>query len=165
VLALPAKRTLERPARETMSAPLPRYEPVATPRRVFGVYIDPVALRRLGAVGAAAHVDDVALTVIGFGGAKDYAVTPFAPRTLRSGFRKPVIPAEANVELDGRVAGPRALQATLSGMQRIRAAMCPEQPSRGQAHRGPAGGFLNLDVQRDPPVAGQLRRIIKAGGG
>ncbi|HEX5620771.1 MAG TPA: hypothetical protein VFX51_20285, partial [Solirubrobacteraceae bacterium] len=41
VLAIPAKRTLERPARETTSAPLPRYEPAPTPRRVFGVYVDP----------------------------------------------------------------------------------------------------------------------------
>jgi mannan endo-1,4-beta-mannosidase len=322
VLAIPAKRTLERPARETTNAPLPRYDPAPTPRRVFGVYVDPWHVddwaRAVGAapqavakfeafsrnrtidayaaesqrqgirrmlvswepwtpvpadlgIGAQArpqpgfrnidiargaqdryimryarsvarfrgtvwlryahemngywypwsrdarayrwawrrivrlfraagarnvrfvwsvnanlyeaervwianarrywpgsrYVDDVASTVIDFGGEKDYAVTRFAPRlrTLHREFRKPVLLAETNVEYDGRVAWLRALRATLAGMPWIRAVMWSQLPSRGQAHRGPAGGFLNWDVQRDPPAAAQLRRIIKTGGG
>ena len=46
VLALPAKRTLDRGAQAeaaaaAASAPLARYEPAADPRRVFGAYVDP----------------------------------------------------------------------------------------------------------------------------
>src|SRR5919106_933121 len=46
LLALPAKRTLDRGAQAeaaaaAASAPLARYEPAADPRRVFGAYVDP----------------------------------------------------------------------------------------------------------------------------
>ena len=63
VLALPAKRALERgsQARAVAAAVVPRYEPAAHPRRVFGVYVDPW------------HVDDWALAI----GAAPQAIAKF----------------------------------------------------------------------------------------
>jgi mannan endo-1,4-beta-mannosidase len=113
------------------------------------------------------YVDDVGSTMIDFGGEKDYPVARFVPRllALREEFRKPVVLAETNTEYDGRVAWLRDLRAALADMPWIRAVVWSQLPSRGQAHRGPAGGFMNWDVQRDPRAAAELRRIIAAGGG
>jgi mannan endo-1,4-beta-mannosidase len=112
-------------------------------------------------------VDDVGVTVIDFGGEKDYAVARFAPRlrTLRATFRKPVVLAETNTEYDGRVAWLRDLRTMLAGMPWIRAVMWSQLPSRGKAHRTGATGLVDWDVQRDPPAAAQLRGLIGSGIG
>jgi mannan endo-1,4-beta-mannosidase len=111
------------------------------------------------------YVDDVGVTVIDFGGEKEYSVARFAPRLreLRATFGKPLVLAETNTEFDGRVAWLRDLRAMLVGMPWIRAVMWSQLPSRGKAHRTGATGVVDWDVQRDPPAATQLRRIIRAG--
>jgi mannan endo-1,4-beta-mannosidase len=111
------------------------------------------------------YVDDVGVTVIDFGGEKDYSVGRFVPRlrTLRATFGKPLVLAETNTEYDGRVAWLRHLRAMLGRMPWIRAVFWSQLPSRGKAHRAGATGLVDWDVQRDPPAAAELRRIIEAG--
>jgi mannan endo-1,4-beta-mannosidase len=111
------------------------------------------------------YVDDVGATVIDFGGEKDYPVARFAPRlrALRATFGKPVVLAETNTEYDGRVAWLSGLRATLARMPWIRAVFWSQLPSRGKAHRAGSTGLVDWDVQRDPPAAMQLRRLIQAG--
>jgi mannan endo-1,4-beta-mannosidase len=113
------------------------------------------------------YVDAVGVTVIDFGGEKDYAVARFAPRlrALRAAFGKPLVLAETNTEYDGRVAWLHDLRAMLARMPWIRAVMWSQLPSRGKAHRAGATGVVDWDVQRDPAGAAQLRRIIEAGVG
>jgi hypothetical protein len=112
-------------------------------------------------------VDAVGSTMIDFGGDKDYTVARFAPRlrTLHREFGKPIVLAETNTEYDGRVAWLRDLRTMLRGMPWIRAVMWSQLPSRGKAHRAGAGGIVDWDVQRDPPAAAELRRIIGDGVG
>jgi glycosyl hydrolase family 26 len=111
------------------------------------------------------YVDAVGSTMIDFGGDKNYTVARFAPRmrALREAFRKPLVLAETNTEFDGRVEWLRDLREMLRTMPWIRAVMWSQLPSRGKAHRGAAGGIVDWDVQRDPPAASQLRRIIADG--
>jgi glycosyl hydrolase family 26 len=113
------------------------------------------------------YVDDVAATVIDFGGDKDYAAARFAPRlrALHREFGKPLVLAETNTDWDGRVEWLRELRTMLAGMPWVRAVMWSQLPSRGQAHRAGTSGLLNWDVQRDPPSAAELRGLIEDGGG
>ena len=115
----------------------------------------------------ARYVDDVGVTVIDFGGDKDYPAPRFAPRlrALRRAFRKPLVLAETNTDWSGRVGWLRDLRALLAGMPWVRAVMWSQLPSRGQAHRARTSGDLNWDVQRDPAAAAELRRLIEDGGG
>ncbi len=113
------------------------------------------------------YVDDVATTMINFGGtAKRYPVARFVPRlrALRARFRKPVILAETNTDLTGRVPWLRDLGAMLRTMPWIRAVMWSQLPSRSKAHR-PGDGVLDWDVQRDPAGAAELARIVREGVG
>jgi mannan endo-1,4-beta-mannosidase len=111
------------------------------------------------------YVDAVGSTMIDFGGDKDYAVARFAPRlrTLHRRFGKPVVLTETNTEYDGRVAWLRDLRTMLRGMPWIRAVMWSQLPSRGKVHRAGVTGVVDWDVQRDPPAAAELRRIIEDG--
>jgi hypothetical protein len=111
------------------------------------------------------YVDAIGSTMIDFGGDKDYTVARFAPRlrALHRRFGKPVILAETNTEYDGRVEWLRDLERMLCGMPWIRAVFWSQLPSRGQAHRAGSSGLLDWDVQRDPPAARELQRIIDAG--
>jgi mannan endo-1,4-beta-mannosidase len=113
------------------------------------------------------YVDDVGVTVIDFGGDKDYPVPRFAPRlrALHREFRKPLVLAETNTDWSGRVGWLRDLRAMLAGMPWVRAVMWSQLPSRGQAHRARTSGDLNWDVQRDPAAAAELRRLIEDGDG
>jgi mannan endo-1,4-beta-mannosidase len=111
------------------------------------------------------YVDAVGTTMIDFGGEKNYAVGRFAPRlrTLRERFRKPIVLAETNTAYAGRVGWLRDLRAMLRGMPWIRAVMWSQLPSRGKAHTTGSIGVVDWDVQRDPPAAAELRRIIEDG--
>ena len=111
------------------------------------------------------YVDDIGMTMIDFGGQKDYAVARFAPRLrmVHDAFRKPVVLAETNTEYTGRVAWLRDLRAYLRRTPWIRAVMWSQLPSRGQAHRGGGGGQVDWDVQRDPAAAAKLRGIVDDG--
>lgn len=113
------------------------------------------------------YVDDVGATMIDFGGDKDYPVARFAPRlrALHRAFGKPVVLAETNTDWAGRVGWLRDLRAMLDHMPWVRAVMWSQLPSRGQAHRAGTSGSLDWDAQRDPAAAGELRRLIEAGGG
>jgi mannan endo-1,4-beta-mannosidase len=113
------------------------------------------------------YVDDVAATVIDFGGDKDYPVARFVPRlrALRRDFGKPVVLAETNTDWAGRVPWLQDLRTMLAGMPWVRAVMWSQLPSRGQAHRAGSSGLLNWDVQRDPAAAAELRGLIEDGGG
>ena len=115
----------------------------------------------------ARYVDDVGVTVIDFGGDKDYPVPRFAPRlrALHRELRKPLVLAETNTDWNGRVGWLRDLRAMLADMPWVRAVMWSQLPSRGQAHRARTSGDLNWDVQRDPPAAAELRRLIEDGDG
>jgi glycosyl hydrolase family 26 len=111
------------------------------------------------------YVDEVGMTVIDFGGDKDYSVNRFVPRLRRvhALFGRPVVLAETNTEYDGRVAWLRDLRSFLRRAPWIRAVMWSQLPSRGQAHRAGSGGQVDWDVQRDPPAAAALRGIIDDG--
>ena len=111
------------------------------------------------------YVDAVGSTMIDFGGDKDYTVAAVraAPAHAPPEFRKPLVLAETNTEYDGRVAWLRDLRRMLRGMPWVRAVMWSQLPSRGKAHRAGAGGIVDWDVQRDPPAAAALRRIIEDG--
>jgi hypothetical protein len=113
----------------------------------------------------ARYVDAVGSTMIDFGGAKDYTVARFAPRLrkLHAEFGKPVILAETNTEYDGRVAWLRDFCRMLGGMPWVRAVFWSQLPSRGKAHRTGSTGVVDWDVQRDPPAAAQLRRVVEDG--
>jgi hypothetical protein len=111
------------------------------------------------------YVDAVGSTMIDFGGQKNYSVARFAPRlrTLRHEFGKPIVLAETNTDYAGRVAWLSDLRAMLRRMPWIRAVMWSQLPSRGKAHTTGATGVVDWDVQRDPPAAAELRRIIEDG--
>ena len=111
------------------------------------------------------YVDAVGSTMIDFGGAKDYPVARFAPRlrTLHEEFAKPIVLAETNTEYAGRVKWLRDFRQMLRRMPWIRAVMWSQLPSRGKAHRAAGTGVVDWDVQRDPPAAAELRRIIEDG--
>jgi mannan endo-1,4-beta-mannosidase len=111
------------------------------------------------------YVDAVGSTMINFGGDKHYEVARFAPRLrkLHREFGKPVVLAETNTEYDGRVVWLRDLRRMLRGMPWIPAVFWSQLPSRGKAHRTGHTGIVDWDVQRDPPAAAQLRRLIAGG--
>jgi hypothetical protein len=109
-------------------------------------------------------VDAVGSTMINFGGRKRYAVSRFGPRLrdLRAVYGKPLLLTETNTTYHGRVVWLRALRRMLRGMPWIRAIAWSQLPSRGAAQMHGAG-LLDWDVQRDPPSAAVLRRIIRDG--
>ncbi len=111
------------------------------------------------------YVDAVGSTMIDFGGDKDYSVARFAPRlrALHEAFGKPLILAETNTEYDGRLTWLRDFRRMLRDMPWIRAVMWSQLPSRGKVHRTGNTGVVDWDVQRDPPAAAALRRIIQDG--
>jgi mannan endo-1,4-beta-mannosidase len=111
------------------------------------------------------YVDAVGSTMIDFGGEKDYAVARFAPRlrTLHAQFGKPIVLAETNTEYAGRVRWLRDLREMLQGMPWVRAVMWSQLASRGKMHRTGATGVVDWDIQRDPPAAAELRKIIEDG--
>jgi len=112
----------------------------------------------------ARYVDYLGSTAIDFGGRKDYAVARFEPRlrALHALFRKPVMITEANTDFGGRVAWLREFRRMLGRAPWIRAVVWSQLPSRGRAQM-PDAGVLDWDVQRDPPSAAVLRRIIRDG--
>jgi hypothetical protein len=111
------------------------------------------------------YVDAVGMTMIDFGGAKDYRVARFAPRldVLRRTYRKPIVLTEVNTDYDGRVGWLRNFRRLVERTPGIDSVFWSQLPSRGTAHLDGAG-FLDWDVQRDPPAAAELRRIVRAGG-
>jgi hypothetical protein len=109
-------------------------------------------------------VDAVGTTMINFGGRKRYEVRRFEPRfrALRREFGKPVMIAESNTELRGRVAWLRDLRRMLRRMPWIRGYAWSQLPSRGTAQMKHAGR-LDWDVRRSPAAAAVLRGIIRDG--
>jgi mannan endo-1,4-beta-mannosidase len=110
-------------------------------------------------------VDAVGSTVIDFGGRKSYPVAQFVPRlrTLRGLYGKPVIIAEANTDVTGRVAWLRDFRAMLRAMPWITAVAWSQLPSRGTAQMRGLAGRLDWNVARDPPARAQLAAIIRDG--
>ncbi len=110
------------------------------------------------------YVDAVGMTMIDFGGAKDYRVARFAPRLtdLRRIYRKPIMLTEVNTDYQGRVKWLRDLRRLLRRTPGISALFWSQLPSRGTAHLKNAG-WLDWDVQHDPRSAAVLRRIIADG--
>jgi hypothetical protein len=110
------------------------------------------------------YVDAVGMTMIDFGGEKDYRVARFAPRLadLRRTYCEPIVLTEVNTAYHGRVRWLRAFRRLLERMPGISAVYWSQLPSRGTAHLDDAG-LLDWDVQRDPPAAAQLRQIVRAG--
>ena len=110
------------------------------------------------------YVDAVGMTMINFGGLKDYRVARFAPRLaeLHATYRKPMVLAEVNTAYHGRVRWLRDLRRLLRRTPGITAVYWSQLPSRGTAHLKNAG-FLDWEVQRDPRAAAQLRNIIRDG--
>jgi hypothetical protein len=110
------------------------------------------------------YVDAVGMTMIDFGGLKDYRVRRFAPRlaALRRIYRKPIVLTEVNTDYRGRVGWLRDFRRLLARTPGITAVYWSQLPSRGTAHLDDAG-LLDWDVQRDPPAAAELRRIIRDG--
>jgi hypothetical protein len=107
------------------------------------------------------YVDAVGMTMIDFGGEKDYRVARFVPRlaALRSGYRKPIVLTEVNTAYRGRVRWLRDFRLLLAHTPAISAVYWSQLPSRGTAHLDGAG-LLDWDIQRDPRAAAQLRRIV-----
>ena len=107
------------------------------------------------------YVDAVGMTMIDFGGEKDYRVARFVPRlaALRSGYRKPIVLTEVNTAYRGRVRWLRDFRRLLARTPAISAVYWSQLPSRGTAHLDGAG-LLDWDIQRDPRAAAQLRRIV-----
>ena len=134
-------------------------EPLRAERRV--------AARPRAATGRASrYVDAVGSTMIDFGGDEGLPGRPLraapahAPRRVRQAGR-------AGRD-EHRVRRPRrhgcaTCGAMLRGMPWVRAVMWSQLPSRGKAHRTGTGGIVDWDVQRDPPAAAELRRIIEDG--
>jgi hypothetical protein len=110
-------------------------------------------------------VDAVGSTVIDFGGRKSYPVARFVPRlrALRAMYRKPVMIAEANTDLTGRVGWLRDFRAMLRGMPWITAVAWSQLPSRGTAQMRGLAGQLDWDVTRDQAARAQLAGIIRDG--
>jgi len=110
------------------------------------------------------YVDAVGMTMIDFGGEKDYRVSRFAPRldVLRRTYRKPIVLTEVNTAYEGRVGWLRNFHRLLARTPGISAVYWSQLPSRGTTHLNDAG-FLDWDVQRDPRAAAELRRIVRAG--
>jgi mannan endo-1,4-beta-mannosidase len=110
------------------------------------------------------YVDALGMTMIDFGGVKDYRVARFVPRLaeLRASYRRPIVLTEVNTDYHGRVRWLRDLRRLLRRTPGISAVYWSQLPSRGTAHLKDAG-FLDWDVQRDPAAAAQLRNIIRDG--
>ena len=110
------------------------------------------------------YVDFVGTTMIDFGGMKDYPVRAFAPRlrALRTLYRKPVVLAETNTELNGAAEWLRDLRNLLGRMPWIRGVFWSQLPSRGKVQQA-GTGIVDWDVQRVPAAAVQLRAIIRDG--
>ncbi len=110
------------------------------------------------------YVDSVGMTMIDFGGEKDYRVARFVPRlaALRRSYGKPIVLTEVNTAQRGRVRWLRDFRRLLARTPAISAVYWSQLPSRGTTHLNGAG-FLDWDVQRDPPAAAELRRIVLAG--
>jgi hypothetical protein len=110
-------------------------------------------------------VDAVGSTVIDFGGRKAYPVARFVPRlrALRELYGKPVVIAESNTDVDGRVAWLRDFRTMLRGMPWITAVAWSQLPSRGTAQMRGLAGQLNWNVARDPPARAQLAAIVRDG--
>jgi Glycosyl hydrolase family 26 len=110
------------------------------------------------------YVDYVGSTMINFGGRRRarYTIARFTPRfeILRREFRKPLMLAETNTELVGRVDWLRGLRKMLQRMPWIRALVWSQLKSRGQAHMK-GSGHLNWSVQTDPSAARILRAIVR----
>lgn len=111
------------------------------------------------------YVDEVGMTMIDFGGKKDYRVARFAPRLadLRRIYRKPIVLTEVNTDYRGRVRWLRDLRRLLRRTLGLSAVFWSQLPSRGTAHLADAG-WLDWDVQRDPRAAAVLRGIVRDGG-
>jgi hypothetical protein len=141
-------------ARFVWSANPSLYEPIASWSR---------GLRRYWP--GSGWVDAVGATMIDFGGRKSYRVARFVPRltALRRTYRKPVIIAEANTDVAGRVAWLRDLRRMLRGMPWLKAIAWSQLPSRGTAQMGGHAGRLDWDVRRDPAAAAQLAAIVRDG--
>jgi glycosyl hydrolase family 26 len=110
------------------------------------------------------YVDVVGSTMIDFGGRKNYSVRRFAPRlrALHRIYRKPLMITEANTQYAHRVQWLRNLRRMLRDMPWIRSVAWSQLPSRGKAHLADAG-YLDWNVQEDPPAAAVLREIIGDG--
>jgi mannan endo-1,4-beta-mannosidase len=108
-------------------------------------------------------VDAVGSTMINFGGPKRYTVARFAPRlrTLRRLYHKPVLLTEVSTAKRGRVTWLRSLARLVRRTRWIGSISWFQHHSRGQSQIEGAGR-LDWDVQRDPPAAAALRRVMRA---
>lgn len=112
------------------------------------------------------YVDVVGSTMINFGGRKGYTVRRFAPRLrlLSRLYGKPIMITEVNTQYFHRVFWLRNFRRMLQGMPWIKAVAWSQLPSRGRAHLAHVG-YLDWDVQQDPPASAVLRAIVRDGCG
>jgi hypothetical protein len=109
-------------------------------------------------------VDLVGVTMIDFGGTKEYPVGRFVPRLreLHRSYRRPVVLAETNTAANGAARWLRALRGMLGGMPWIRGVFWSQLPSRGKIQQWGTGA-LDWDVQDDPAAAAELAGIVRDG--
>ena len=110
------------------------------------------------------YVDVVGMTMINFGGQKNYTVARFTPRlrALRRMYRKPLMITEANTQYAYRVQWLRSFRALLRTTPSIRGVAWSQLPSRGKAHLEHVGN-LAWDIEHDPAAAAVIRSIINDG--
>jgi hypothetical protein len=111
----------------------------------------------------ASFVDVVGMTMINFGGVKDYEIARFRPALakLRGAFGKPVFLTETSTARSGRVEWLRELAKLVATRPWIRAIAWSQLPSRGAVQQRKDAGDLNWQVTHDASAAAALRGVAR----